>query len=239
MKKSPDNWIELPILIGRGTYPHFFQILEMVKAKGMTFCTGLHYEFQEGKWLFSVIGNLDYIMLEGWFTLEIIQCSTFLDLATGGNLYKKIDSAKPDAATVKIILAEIVNAVETLHTSGIFHGDLKSANILIDRNGHLMFTDFGLSKQASDDQWEKACKNDFVYLSSMCYSLFSDPTRNKDELSLIRLLQNMTDDQMPGKPFEYLHFLSSWKILDGFRCRPKKSCIFYWCWLATGGRKEI
>lgn len=136
-----------------------------------------------------------------------MKCRTFSDLATGGTLYKRIDSVKPDVATVKIILSEIVNAIETLHTSGIFHGDLKSANILIDRNGYLMVTDFGLSKRASDDQWEKASKNDFVYLSSMCYALFSDPTRNKNELSLIRLLQDMTDKQMQGKPLTHLHFL--------------------------------
>lgn len=121
------------------------------------------------------------------------------DVATGGNLYNVIESTKLDAATVKLILAEIVNAIEKLHESGIYHGDLKSANILIDSDGHLMLADFGLTKCRTDDNWEKACKNDFVYVSNMCYSLFSELSDDKNEHSLIKLLQNMTDTQMHGK----------------------------------------
>lgn len=92
-----------------------------------------------------------------------------------------------------------MNSIDKLHESGIFHGDLKSANILIDSDGHLMLAEFGLTKRRTDDNWERACKNDFVYLSNICHSLFSELSGDENEHSLIKLLQNMSDAQMHGK----------------------------------------
>ncbi|KAH3669339.1 hypothetical protein OGAPHI_001460 [Ogataea philodendri] len=43
-------------------------------------------------------------------------------------------------------IAEVIVGVDDLHSRGIVHRDLKPDNLLIDRNGHIKLTDFGLSR---------------------------------------------------------------------------------------------
>jgi len=51
-----------------------------------------------------------------------------------------------DEDVAKFYIAEIILALEYLHSLGIVHRDLKPDNILIDQNGHAKLTDFGLSE---------------------------------------------------------------------------------------------
>ncbi len=52
-------------------------------------------------------------------------------------------------------------AIEALHEHQIVHRDIKPQNIVIDKNGHLKMTDYGLSeagliKRKQDEQKNKA-----------------------------------------------------------------------------------
>lgn len=51
-----------------------------------------------------------------------------------------------DEDTARYYLAQIILALEHLHSKGIIHRDLKPDNILIDADGHIKLTDFGLSE---------------------------------------------------------------------------------------------
>ena len=46
----------------------------------------------------------------------------------------------------KFYFVEILEAIEYLHKNDILYRDLKPENIVIDENGHIKITDFGLSK---------------------------------------------------------------------------------------------
>lgn len=64
------------------------------------------------------------------------------------HLYKRDHFTKDE---VRIFIAEIVIAIEQLHNLGIIYRDIKLENILLDSDGHIVITDFGLSKMLTKD----------------------------------------------------------------------------------------
>ena len=77
-----------------------------------------------------------------------------LEYAQGGELFTRmsIERMFPED-TAAFYLAEMVLALEHLHhTVGVVYRDLKPENCLLDSDGHLLLTDFGLSKVAVDGQ---------------------------------------------------------------------------------------
>jgi serine/threonine protein kinase len=63
---------------------------------------------------------------------------------SGGELFSYLrSSGRFPAATAHFYSAEIVLALEYLHSLDIVYRDLKPENLLLDRDGHLRITDFG------------------------------------------------------------------------------------------------
>lgn len=72
-----------------------------------------------------------------------------LDFFTGGELFFHLkNQGKFVEERVKLYAAEIILALECLHSNDIIYRDLKPENILLDDSGHLRLTDFGLSKES-------------------------------------------------------------------------------------------
>lgn len=53
----------------------------------------------------------------------------------------------------KLYISEIILAIEYLHSKNIIYRDLKPDNIIIDGDGHVKLTDFGLSKENVDSEY--------------------------------------------------------------------------------------
>ena len=75
-----------------------------------------------------------------------------LEYLSGGELFMHLEREGiflEEPAT--FYTAEIILALQHLHQQGIIYRDLKPENILLDHDGHIKLTDFGLCKEAIDD----------------------------------------------------------------------------------------
>lgn len=74
-----------------------------------------------------------------------------MDFASGGELMFHLRrEAMLSEHTAKFYAAELLIALETLHNKQIVHRDIKPENVLLDAEGHLILTDFGLAKELDD-----------------------------------------------------------------------------------------
>lgn len=76
-----------------------------------------------------------------------------LEYAQGGELFTHLAMERMfEEDTAAFYMAEMVLALEHLHKNvGVLYRDLKPENCLLDTQGHLLLTDFGLSKIAVND----------------------------------------------------------------------------------------
>ena len=72
-----------------------------------------------------------------------------MDFVEGENLAERLKrTGKPmTEQEVRDILPQILDALKTVHEAGIWHLDLKPANIMLDKEGNVKLIDFGASKQ--------------------------------------------------------------------------------------------
>jgi len=93
------------------------------------FLVSLHYAFQTDQKLYLV-----------------------LDYCTGGELFFHLSKAgRFTEDRTRFYIAEIVLAIDYLHSKDIIYRDLKPENILLDSEGHVKITDFGLCKENVPD----------------------------------------------------------------------------------------
>ncbi|CCG84232.1 protein of unknown function [Taphrina deformans PYCC 5710] len=74
-----------------------------------------------------------------------------LEYVEGGELWTHLETEKMFSEQVAAFyIGELVLALNHLHRQGIIYRDLKPENCLLDKDGHLIITDFGISKVAED-----------------------------------------------------------------------------------------
>jgi serine/threonine protein kinase len=131
------------------------------KVYSAPFLCGLAWSFQTEKEIFLVMpaalgGDLTY-QLENRKHLARVSYSQTLEKSTARMMTEeeihKLALPEEDHGggyeelKVKFFAAEIVCALEQLHKHHVLYRDLKPRNVLIDEEGHILLSDFGLSYQ--------------------------------------------------------------------------------------------
>ena len=74
-----------------------------------------------------------------------------MDFCPGGELFFHLHNlGRLTEDQAKFYFCEILLAIEFLHSLNIVYRDLKPENVLLDIDGHVRITDFGLSKEGID-----------------------------------------------------------------------------------------
>ncbi|WAQ93151.1 hypothetical protein PtA15_18A209 [Puccinia triticina] len=76
-----------------------------------------------------------------------------MEYCMGGEFFRTLQT-RPDKrlpeADARFYAAEVISALEYLHLHGYIYRDLKPENILLHQSGHIMLSDFDLSKQSEE-----------------------------------------------------------------------------------------
>ncbi|TYI29315.1 hypothetical protein ES332_A05G307900v1 [Gossypium tomentosum] len=71
-----------------------------------------------------------------------------MEYSKGGELFKKVSKGKLREDMARKYFQQLISAVDFCHSRGVYHRDLKPENLLLDENGILKVSDFGLSALA-------------------------------------------------------------------------------------------
>ena len=88
------------------------------------FIVNMHYAFQDDKYLYLV-----------------------MDLLSGGDLRYHISIHKKfSEEQTRFFICGIIISLEYIHSNNIIHRDVKPENLVLDENGYIRLTDFGIAK---------------------------------------------------------------------------------------------
>ncbi|MQM02290.1 hypothetical protein Taro_035056 [Colocasia esculenta] len=71
-----------------------------------------------------------------------------MEYVKGGELFSKVAKGRLKEDAARRYFQQLISAVDFCHSRGVYHRDLKPENLLLDENGNLKISDFGLSALA-------------------------------------------------------------------------------------------
>ncbi len=102
-------------------------------------------DYVESEWNVFRQANSEYIV-RCYYTFYYSKYLCFvMEYMNGGDLSFFLDKYVLFERETRLYLAELVLALEYLHSKGIIHRDVKPANILVGPDGHIKLGDFGLA----------------------------------------------------------------------------------------------
>ena len=94
----------------------------------------------------EVAGTPFTITLRGFFS-DDANYYLLTDYFPSGDIYAQVDrTGKMTSSQVRYFIAELIVALEHIHSKRVIHRDVNPTNILVDEDGHIALADFGVSR---------------------------------------------------------------------------------------------
>lgn len=152
---------DIVCLIGKGGFGKVFMVRH--KATGQTYAMKVMEKdvLVQRKAVQDAHSERDILAMVGQFKLPFIiqlhvafqtsrRVYLVMDFAGGGELMFHLRrEAMLSEEAARFYAAELLIALESLHKMDIVHRDIKPENVLLDAQGHLVLTDFGLAKEVT------------------------------------------------------------------------------------------
>jgi len=119
-----------------------------------------------------------------------------MEFVVGETLEKHLAAKKPQLQQVYSWGAALARALAYAHEQGIIHGDIKPANIMINQDGRVMLTDFGIARFAAHITQAGGLRGTPAYLSPE--QIEGKPTDGRSDIfSLGIVLYQLATGQRP------------------------------------------
>ena len=119
-----------------------------------------------------------------------------MEFVVGQTLEKHVAAKKPELQQVYSWGAALARALAYAHEQGIIHGDIKPANIMINQDGRVMLTDFGIARFAAHVTQAGGLRGTPAYLSPE--QIEGTPTDGRSDIfSLGIVLYQLATGQRP------------------------------------------
>ncbi|KAJ3359969.1 RAC-gamma serine/threonine-protein kinase [Allomyces javanicus] len=154
--RSPDEFTFIKVL-GKGNYgkvmlatpknaPNEFYAVKVIKKSSLVDEESIEHVLAENRVLQSLAHPCLVKLFASFQTPDRLYF--VMEYVRGGEIFFHIVKERrfPEHRA-KLYLAEIVLAVQYLHSKGVVYRDLKLENVLLDEEGHVKITDFGLCKE--------------------------------------------------------------------------------------------
>nr|CAG8471977.1 1941_t:CDS:2 [Entrophospora candida] len=87
----------------------------------------------------NIVKTVDFLQDDNHNWCEV------MEYCAGGDLYSAIKASHMTSVEINCCFKQLIMGISYLHSMGVAHRDIKPENLLLDKNGHLKITDFGVS----------------------------------------------------------------------------------------------